>query len=84
MAQSPNLGQDGPVRLTLISNGSAVADTIGIHDIEVRRAIGAIASAHIVVDDGDVTTGAWAITDGQAFARGPISSSRPAMATMKT
>jgi Rhs element Vgr protein len=70
MTDSPSRDIDGPVRVVILSNGSPIADTTGIYAVEVRRAVGSIASAMIEIGDGDMPTSKWDISDGDSFAPG--------------
>lgn len=70
MPQSPRRADDALVTLNVTSNGNAILDTIGICQVDVHRSIGTIASALIVVVDGDMASGEWAVADSETFAPG--------------
>jgi Rhs element Vgr protein len=55
MADSPVKNSEGDLRLTVLSEGAALADSIAVLSVEVTRAINKIPSARIVIaDDSDV------------------------------
>lgn len=70
MPPSPSAESNGPLRVSIASNGNAIADTISILAVEVRRAIGEIASATIEIGDGDMANASWDVADGDSFAPG--------------
>jgi Rhs element Vgr protein len=70
MAQSPQLDSDGPIRVTVLSGGEPLSDTVRFFSIRVQRSVGVIPSARLIVDDGDMPTGRWEVADGDAFAPG--------------
>lgn len=70
MPQSPSVGSDGPVRVTVISNGTAVTDTLEIVEVTVQRAVNTIPSARLVLRDGDVAQGDFPASDAATFAPG--------------
>jgi phage protein D len=70
MAVSPRLNSDGVVRATILSEGMAVADTVRLISVQVRRAANALPSAQLVVEDGEISTGAWDVANASTFAPG--------------
>jgi len=70
MPESPQLGSDGPVRITIKSNGAPLADGVGVYEVVVSRAANTVPHARIVVRDGDMPTGEWAVGDAATFAPG--------------
>jgi Rhs element Vgr protein len=70
MATSPNIGSDGAVRVAIASNGQAVGDAVHFHDITIRRAVGRIPSALLVIDDGQMPDGSWSVADADTFKPG--------------
>ena len=70
MTQSPQLDSEGPVGLTILSNGQAVADSVRIHSVEVRRAVNVVPTARLVIDDGLMPTGDWPVANATTFAPG--------------
>lgn len=70
MVGSPSAAPDGPVRVTITSDGQPIADDIAIFAVEVRAAIGRIPSATIIVGDGDMPTNKWPIADSATFVPG--------------
>jgi len=70
MADSPQRDTEGPVRVTVLSAGAPVGDKVKLYQVEVRRTVGAIPTAVLVVEDGDMPTGDWALANAQTFAPG--------------
>lgn len=69
-ARASQVGGDGPVRVTVMSDGQAIADTIEVIQIQVCHAIGTIPTAQIVLTDGDMASGAWPVADASTFMPG--------------
>jgi Rhs element Vgr protein len=61
---------DGIVNLTVFSGGSALPDNIRLISVTVSRAIDTIPTAQIVVQDGDIATAAFDVSDAATFAPG--------------
>lgn len=61
---------DGVVSLKVLSGGSAIPDTVRLISVTVNRAINKIPTAQIVVQDGDVATGSFEVSDAATFAPG--------------
>ena len=70
MPDSPAFGSDGVLRVSIQSNGKGIDDTVQMMSVQVRRAIGLIASARIEVSDGDMPNGEWPVADGATFVPG--------------
>ncbi|MCW5637000.1 MAG: type VI secretion system tip protein VgrG [Rubrivivax sp.] len=70
MPTSPNLAAQGPLSVTILSDGRRVPDTVSIVSVHVRRAFGALPTARIVVLDGDMPSGAWPVSEGPTFRPG--------------
>jgi len=70
MADSPQLDSEGPVRVTVLSGGQALDDSVRLYLVQVRRAVGSIPSALLVVDDGDMPTGDWPVANADTFKPG--------------
>ncbi|HEY9513341.1 MAG TPA: type VI secretion system tip protein VgrG [Rhodanobacter sp.] len=69
MAESPNNSAEGPVRVSVSIGGQSLA-TLPIVTVTVRRAINRIPWAEIVLLDGDMPTGSFALSDAETFAPG--------------
>ena len=70
MPQSPHTDSDAVVRLTVKSNGVAIAETMQVVSVAVTRAVNAIPSARLILLDGDVGTGDFAVSDDDVFKPG--------------
>ena len=70
MPVSPQLNTEGVVRVSILSAGQAVAETVQVISVRVQRAANVVPSARIVVIDGDMPTGAWPVGDAATFAPG--------------
>ncbi|MBA4344509.1 MAG: Rhs element Vgr protein [Methylibium sp.] len=69
MATSPNLGADGPVRLTLNCAGTD-QEGLAIISVQVRRALNALPWARLEIADGDMPEQSSPLSDGELFAPG--------------
>lgn len=69
MPTYPSIQQDGVLRITVSSNGTALPD-LTIVSVTVRRAFNRIPWAEIVIRDGDMPTGEFAYSDAETFAPG--------------
>lgn len=69
MADSPNADVNGVIRVTISAGGQALA-TLPIVSVTVRRAVNRIPWAEIVLADGDMPTGSFALSDGATFVPG--------------
>ncbi len=70
MARSPRQDSEGVVRVVVTSNGAAIADHIGLVSVQVRRGVGKVPSARLVVSDGDMPRQRWPVADGATFKPG--------------
>jgi Rhs element Vgr protein len=69
MADSPQTGSDGPLRVTLSCNGDDQAE-LPVVSVTVRHALNHISWARIVIVDGDMPKGQVPLSDGDLFAPG--------------
>jgi len=65
----PSIDTDGVLRLTVTANGTPQPD-LAVMSVTVRRAFNRIPWAEIVIQDGDMPTGAFACGDSADFAPG--------------
>jgi Rhs element Vgr protein len=69
MADSPETGTDGPLRVTLSCNGDDQAE-LPVVSVTVRHALNTISWARIVIIDGDMPKGQVPLSDGDLFKPG--------------
>jgi len=70
MAKSPLETADGAVRLTILSDGQALPDSVQILCVTVHHAVNCIPTAEIIVADGDMASGTFAVSEGEIFIPG--------------
>lgn len=70
MAVSPQAGSAGALRMSVLSEGQLLADTVMIRQVQVRHGIGTIPEALIVVGDGEMATNQWPVADAAMFEPG--------------
>ena len=70
MADSPVVGSEGPVTITVFSAGQRVSDELELISATVRRAVGSVPSARLVYIDGDMPGGSFPLSDEETFAPG--------------
>lgn len=70
MSVSPNVKSDGPAKLVIKSDGKPVDDALEVLSVTVIKAINKIPRAEIVLRDGDMPTGEFFASDGDAFKPG--------------
>jgi Rhs element Vgr protein len=70
MAKSPLEAADGAVRLTILSDGQALPDSVQILCVTVHHAVNCIPTAEIIVADGDMASGTFAVSEGEIFIPG--------------
>lgn len=70
MAESPMGSGSSVVKLTVLSNGTKIADTIQIVSIMVRKAINKIPAAEIIVLDGDMPEKDFPVSNTDTFKPG--------------
>jgi Rhs element Vgr protein len=68
MAESPANNANGVLTLSIKSNGSPVE--CQVFRAQVRRTIGVVPTATLVLDDGDMPRGEWDLADSDSFAPG--------------
>ena len=70
MADSPEKNTNGVLMLTVSADGVKLDDTIGIVSVEISKTINKIPTARIVVEDGDMSTMDFPLSDGGTFKPG--------------
>ena len=70
MPQSPELDAEGVLRVTLQAGGRKLPQTLPLVSLQVRRAVNAVPWARVVIEDGDITTGAFEVADAALLAPG--------------
>ncbi len=70
MADSPEQGSHGAVRLTVKSGGSPIGSTIGVVSALVTKAVNRISVAELVLLDGDMPEASFPVSDGAEFKPG--------------
>jgi len=70
MANSPQLDTEGVVRVTLYSEGTALADTVLVMSVTVERAVNRVPSARLVIVDGNMPEKDFPISDAGDFKPG--------------
>lgn len=70
MADSPLLNSTGILTLTILSNGTEIADTIQIASVEVVQKVNRVPSATISFLDGDMPTDSFPVSDAETFVPG--------------
>jgi Rhs element Vgr protein len=70
MSPSPALDAGSLVTVSLLANGSAVADSVQILSISVTKAVNRIATARIVLLDGDMPNQDFPVSSSADFAPG--------------
>jgi phage protein D len=69
MADSPEIGTDGPLRITVTCDGTEQAD-LPLVSVTVRHALNNVSSARLVIVDGEMTKGTAPLSDGASFKPG--------------
>lgn len=70
MADSPEKGSEGVIRLTIFSNGDALNDSIKVVSVEVEKAVNLIPVARITILDGDMPNKEFPVSDADYFKPG--------------
>ncbi len=70
MAESPNLHSDGVLRVSILSDGKAISDSVEVLQVRVQRRANQVPTARLTIMDGDMAAGAWPIADAATFAPG--------------
>jgi phage protein D/phage baseplate assembly protein gpV len=69
MPHSPQLGSEGVLQVSVQSDGQPLDDRIALRSVHVRRAVGSIPSARLVVAE-EAGVGEWPAADAAAFQPG--------------
>jgi Rhs element Vgr protein len=72
MTDSPQLGAEGVVRVSIFSNGQRIPETVELLSLTVDRAINRIPTAQIIVQDGDIASEQFEVSDASIFIPGAI------------
>jgi len=70
VAISPQADSEGPVRVTVRSGGRAIVNGAALVSVQVRRAVGAVPTARLVLNDGDMPSNKFPTADGEEFIPG--------------
>ncbi|MBU2114517.1 MAG: Rhs element Vgr protein, partial [Gammaproteobacteria bacterium] len=70
MANSPLQGAEGPVRLTISSDGATLADSISVVSIEITKALNRIPQAILTFSDGDMPNKDFPLSNQSQLAPG--------------
>lgn len=70
VAGSPLRSSDGALGVQVSCDGKALPDAARLVSVQVRRAVGTVASARLTFADGDMATGTWPLADADTFAPG--------------
>lgn len=70
MADSPEMGTDGVLTLTITTDGSELEDTVGVVSVIVNKAINRIPYARLVVQDGDMPEQDFPVSNRSEFKPG--------------
>lgn len=72
MADSPLMGSTGVVSVAILSNGTAIADTIQIVSVEITYGVNKIPSAKITLLDGDMPSNDFPVSNADDFKPGAV------------
>lgn len=72
MADSPLMGSTGVVSVAILSNGTAIADTIQIVSVEITYGVNKIPSAKITLLDGDMPSNDFPVSNADDFIPGAV------------
>ncbi len=70
MSQSPDIGADGEVSFTIYSDGSKIADTLGIISVWIQKGVNRIGKAQLMIRAGDMPAGDVPESSDETFAPG--------------
>lgn len=70
MADSPAVGSSDVLKLTITSNGSPLATTVGIESVSINKSVNKVSMARIVIRDGDMPNADFPQSDAADFAPG--------------
>lgn len=72
MPPSPLLDTEGVLHVNLSSNGQPVGERVELRSVRVRRAVGRIPSAQLVLAQAGAALGEWPAADDEAFQPGAL------------
>lgn len=72
MANSPLQGADGPVRLSILSDGTALADSVSVISVEISTALNRIPQALLTFSDGDMPNKDFPLSNQPELAPGAV------------
>ena len=70
MPSSPHDNSDAVLSVLVKCGGQPLADSVRLFEIEVRRAVGQVPAARLVLEDGDMPAQGWPLADGSQFLPG--------------
>lgn len=70
MPISPQFGSDAVTACRVLLAGVALADCVETFEIEVQRAVGQLASARVVLADGNMPNGDWPLANTDTYLPG--------------
>lgn len=72
MADSPLQQPDGVLCVSIFSNGARLADDVELISMTIQRAVNQVPSARLEFADGDMSTGAWPLSDKTTLIPGVV------------
>lgn len=72
MPASPAASAEGVVRITVTSDGTVVSTSVQIISISIQRSVNAIPQARLEINDGDIATGAFPVSEAAEFKPGAV------------
>ncbi|MGC9419224.1 MAG: phage late control D family protein, partial [Rhodovulum sp.] len=70
MADSPTLDAEGPVGITIKTDGAAIPDTAQVASVRIRREANRIPEAQVIIETGSIPEQDFGDVDGTAYAIG--------------
>jgi len=70
MATSPSANSDGPFRATVKAGGKTIPDTVQLLSARVFKAVNRVPRAEIVLRDGDMSSGEFAVSESDSYKPG--------------
>jgi Rhs element Vgr protein len=70
MGKSPLFNSEGPVECVILGNGKALSSVLPIVSVDVFYAINTIPKAVVVIEDGEMSKGAFPLSDGKGLEPG--------------
>jgi len=70
MPQSPDLGAEGVLRVTVKAGGHALQETVQLLSLHIRRAVNTIPWARIVIEDGNMASQTFDVADSETLKPG--------------